>query len=53
MKNGQRFKQPKYIVLGTPKKPEKCQEWTYPRTNFYAQEYRYITWNTKLGKINT
>ena len=26
-----RFKQPKYIVLGTPKKPEKGQEWTYPR----------------------
>ena len=35
MKNGQntkyRFKQQKCIVLGTPKKPEKDQEWTYPR----------------------
>ena len=33
MKNGQNtdFKQPKCIVLGTPKKPEKGQEWTYPR----------------------
>ena len=26
-----RFKQPKSIVLGTPKKPEKGQEWTYPQ----------------------
>ena len=26
-----RSKEPKCIVLGTPKKPEKGQEWTYPR----------------------
>ena len=26
-----RFKQPKFIVLGSPKKPEKGQKWTYPR----------------------
>ena len=50
-----RFKQPKCIVLGNPKKPEKGQECCVlaARTNFYVQEYRDITWNTKLGKIKT
>ena len=29
-------------ILGTPKKPEKGQEWIYPQatTNFYVKEYR-------------
>ena len=50
-----KIEQPKFIVLGTPKKPEKGQEWTYPpqELTFYVQEYRDITWNTKLGQIKT
>ena len=49
-----RFKQPKCIVMGTPKKPEKGQEWTRTQQELiYVQEYRDITGNTKLGKIKT
>ena len=41
--------------MGTPKKPENGQEFKLPmaRTNFYVQEYRDRTLNTKLGKIKT
>ena len=45
----------KHPFRGTPKKPEKGQEWIYSQTtiNFYIQEYRDITLNKKLGKIRT
>ena len=57
MKNGQNtdLNKPKFIVLGTPKKPDKGPRMNLPtaRTNFYVQEYQDITWNTNLGKIKT
>ena len=49
-----KFKQPKYIVLGTPKKARKGPRMNLPRgtTNFYVQEYWDITLNTKVGKTS-
>ena len=46
-----RFKQPKCIVIKARKGPR--MNLPTARTNFYVQEYRDITSNTKLGKIKT
>ena len=42
-----RFKQPKCIVLGTPKKPDKGQEWTYPQWEIKILCSRVSRYNLK------
>ena len=56
MKNGQNTElNNQNVEFGGPVKTIKGQRMnlTMAITNFYVQEYRYITWNTKFGKIKT